>query len=129
MKKKLFILYIIIYFLLSTYLSFRYSICLDVGEDAETAKQVFDLNENDDIKMLIEIKEGLVGKIKARYKRHNKVEETEEVRIHQDSEIVQLSNRIARSDIVKWIWRVNILNILLYFCYTNNYYNEKPIQI
>lgn len=104
----------IIFFVMSFYLSFRYSIVLPKDEHIESIKEIFDLDENTQIIALTREISWLTPTLRALYKENNKIEITEEKGFKDGDIGAQIANYVNEKDIFSILAYINVLNIIIW---------------
>ena len=122
MKKNKFItmtVCMIIFFLISSYLSFRYSIVLPKDQHIENVKEIFDLDEDTQIIALTKEISWLTPTLRAIYKEKDKIKITEEESFRDGDIGTNISVYVDKNDIFGIIWYINIINLIvwIYFLY------------
>lgn len=117
MKKNKFItmtVCMIIFFLISSYLSFRYSIVLPKDEHIESVKEIFDLDEDTQIIALTKEISWLTPTLRAIYKEKDKIKITEEESFRDGDIGTNISVYVDKNDIFGIIWYINIINLIVW---------------
>ena len=117
MWRDLSILITVISFIIVSYFSYLYSITFPLGYEEQTAKEVFSLEENDDVIFMIKKISWLTLNLRVMYIRDGKINLTE-TKYFQDADV---GNKLAAStderDILKMIWYIDI--VYLIYCIFN----------
>ncbi len=117
MKKNKFItitICMIVFFLISSYLSFRYSVVLPKDQHSESVKEIFNLNKDTQIIVLTKEISWLTPTLRAIYKENSKIKITEEESFRDGDIGTNISVYVDKNDIFGIIWYINIINLIVW---------------
>ena len=104
----------IVFFLISSYLSFRYSVVLPKDQHIESVKEIFNLNKDTQIIALTKEISWLTPTLRAIYKENNKIKITEEKSFRDGDVGATISVYVDRNDALGIIWYINIINLIVW---------------